>query len=263
MNIYFNENSLLDSSIDKNMLIISLSRAFFILKTIFDKYCFCGILDNVQDEKYNGHKIIDIIKCCSDKEAKSILLLNISNYRKISPPLPSDENYISISLHTNDNYKKNKVTINSVSMNNVPCFETGTIQDIIDRSEFLKNYISYNCTIKEPISSKFSNIFYNNYFHELFVNFIRQSSDSKRSTITSISSIILEYSNFIKNTDLCKKNQGRHIYSKDGSDYILSTDFRHGTFEIFDTKGRHLREINYHGEKTKDPDSSGKHNIKI
>ena len=51
------------------------------------------------------------------------------------------------------------------------------------------------------------------------------------------------------------------ISSSKGNHYSLDT--QHREFEVLDKRGKHQGAVNFNGERTKKPNSSGKHNIKI
>ena len=54
-----------------------------------------------------------------------------------------------------------------------------------------------------------------------------------------------------------------HLGSSSSKGNHYSLDTQHGEFEVLDKRGKHQGAVNFNGERTKKPNSSGKHNIKI
>jgi|SRR5690606_8895826 len=74
---------------------------------------------------------------------------------------------------------------------------------------------------------------------------------------------IAKENGWVKKADIQKKNKGRTIYTdpKDGKHYSLDT--QHGTFEVLNKKGKHQGEVDFGGNKKKDADTTGAHDINI
>ena len=54
-----------------------------------------------------------------------------------------------------------------------------------------------------------------------------------------------------------------HLGSSSSKGNHYSLDTQHREFEVLDKRGKHQGAVNFNGERTKKPNSSGKHNIKI
>ncbi len=54
-----------------------------------------------------------------------------------------------------------------------------------------------------------------------------------------------------------------HLGSSSSKGNHYSFDTQHREFEVLDKRGKHQGAVNFNGERTKKPNSSGKHNIKI
>lgn len=261
MKVYFNDKSISGSDITGNDLLISFSKTLKTTNSIFGRFGLYGNLDTIHEELYNGISIGTLMKSCSDREARGILLSNIHSYSKLEDENDIHDCVVSVSLHSKPMYRNSEIQVNSLIISNVPCFESGSISDLISRGSFFYKYHEYNFYLEDPLPSKFSSLFYSEYFHELFSAFVREKSDEKRAVITNISEIIATINGFRKDLSLCKKNVGKQIHSKPDSKYILSTDFFHGTFEVMNLKGQHVKELNYKGDETKGQDNTGKHDI--
>lgn len=73
---------------------------------------------------------------------------------------------------------------------------------------------------------------------------------------------------YIKDKTLSKINSNagkiRDIYKSNSKPTIyISADIENGAIEVMDNNGKHLGEYTYLGKKNKEPDRSGKHNIKL
>lgn len=263
MKIFLNSNVLQSGSVSGADLIISFARTLLTAKSIFNDFLLYGDIDNVHSLNYNGTSIKSTIYSCVDREAKGILLSSIHRYQRIAEHDSIVDFEVCISFHVNAICKSARISVDSFNINNIPCFHSGSVQELVCRASFLSEFQQFNNQNTELIPSSFSSIFYNEYFHELFVKFNRTSSYDKRSITSKVSSLVAEFCGFSKNSVLCSKNSGRHIYSKNGSRFHLSTDFQHGTFEVLDLNGKHVKEINYNGVQVSNADDSGRHDINI
>lgn len=263
MIIYFNEQSVIDGEVSGNNIIISLSRSLKIVKELFGQFSIQGALSDLKDITYNGSTLLQYIRQCSDSEAKGLLLSNISRYEEMDSTINVSNFSLAVSLYVDDNFKKPNVEISSIDIRNVPCFHSGGVNVLIERTAFFEQYTDYNEYFSDPLPSKISRLLYSEYFHDIFTQYVRNSSDEKRATIVTLSTLVASFCGFTKSQDLCKKNPGKLIFTKSDSKFILSADFFHGTFEVLDSKGVHLHEINYNGDETKQKDNKGRHNITV
>lgn len=64
----------------------------------------------------------------------------------------------------------------------------------------------------------------------------------------------------IETGNIKEKNQNRILYTDEHN--IYSVDTQHGTFEVHDLRGKHLREINFDGAEVSPRDPTGQHDLK-
>ncbi len=65
---------------------------------------------------------------------------------------------------------------------------------------------------------------------------------------------------FVKDGRLTRMNDRDVFVAPDGK--LYAADYQHGRFEVTDSKGRHLGEVNISLEPTKPADNSGRHNLR-
>ncbi|MDM8522448.1 hypothetical protein QUF80_03675 [Desulfococcaceae bacterium HSG8] len=99
---------------------------------------------------------------------------------------------------------------------------------------------------------------------------LKKYPNEKNTTIQEMAKHVAEINGYKYNQEISTLNQKlsksmRLIFEAGkGNDKIyLSADFETGAFEVCDYRGNHLGEYNFKGKRTKPPDRSGKHNIRL
>jgi len=210
------------------------------------------------------HTFRSQIRCCSDREAKGIIMSRLSNYIKIDD-LSVESIPYSLSIFSNDCWREIITPLKDSSphlenIKNIPCFYSGELLEILKRAQILCDIDSLES--KEIINKKISEVYYNSNFEDKYIRLMRSNNPEKESIIKEISELTCLLNGFSKDINRCKKN-GRDIYHHHQKNIYLSVDYLHGTFEIFDQHGSHQFEINCKGEIIEDGDKSRRHDIII
>ncbi len=238
------------------------------LKLLYLKYSIhdvqlTGVIDNIKDVKlYNNVDLINIVRRCQDSDAKNLVLAKLVNYVNLSQFGTGISVEFSISLFTCEKWKEiiTPLAEEYDNIKNIPCLLTGNLNAILLRLVILKDLLLVDES--DLINKKYVNSFYLGDFEREFLELSRSSNEEKRSVIHTLSKIICELSGLSLNMDLSKKNK-REIYQNQKGSVLLSTDYLHGTFEVYDSKGIHQSEINFKGEILEEGDKSGRHNINV
>ena len=97
---------------------------------------------------------------------------------------------------------------------------------------------------------------------EFETNISKLPANIRVATIIEKANEIAKMRGLVKDNKLSKINK-RIVYKDKNTGDFYSLDTQHGRFEHLNKGGKHLGEVNFNFEPTKNADNSGKHDIKI
>lgn len=226
------------------------------IKSIIARSFFCSI-DEV-NSTCNQFAICDYFHCNNKCNGLAMAFVN---------------NSIAISFGNNDVWEKSKLLLtedsldeggmlikrnievrNAADINHLYCHLDWLFEiDVTFRGIRSSNYFPYKDLVKEVIKENWAD------FHSRLK---RMSENERIAEHERMAHIIARWHGYKPDSKVKRKNN-RLVFKtgKSNSTIYLSLDKKSGTFEVCDSKGLHLGEFNFAGEKVDSLDIRGHHNI--
>lgn len=271
----------------------SLKQSLAFLNSIEQKFLLCVPCNTPEFLVEENITFKQALSSISDSELRTLLITILANstcylgeYPKSHFHQPSNDFFnafetylgteppekIILSVHSNVQWENNFVSLinNAIesSFPNCPSLNfnnfidginkwEGIIKIFISKNEKIDSYLCHGISVKKLIPK----ILYDKYLSEI------QNPNLKIQNIRAMAKLVAECCEYQYSHEISQRNRLgpviRDIYYNQTNELYISTDIIHGRFEVLNSAGIHICEVDFEGKQTKSRDVTGLHNIII